>query len=652
MSIRRRRKEGEETAPTEGKWEGQVEEEEEEALLDLNDVTKEGKEKTKRQEKEDEKEEEEESDKDVMNDKAKKEHIKNNKEKEEEEDKEKHEDEQKEKDTEEKPLTEKEEEAQGKKKSEEENEGRAERQDVTLLPDSYWLTRIVYLRFLAFIYAVAFLVALHQNKQLIGDNGLLPVKNYMELVSKRVGNDWWERIKAAPTLLWLAEPWTTVDQWLDLIAGAGLTLACVVLLLGAGNVFIMLALWILYHSLVAVGQQWYGFGWESQLLETGLLGVWGVPLLSLRRLPTSSPPPLIMVWGLRWLIFRIMMGAGLIKVRGDPCWMDLACMNYHYQTQPVPNPMSYYLHQSPEAIHKLETLGNHIIELLLPFFTFLPRPFMITCGIGQIMFQVILIISGNLSFLNWLTIVPSLAYFDDRWYASLFSRATRRRVAHLQHLQQRDSPLVDPGNTRKAVNVSVGILLAFLSLPVVVNLLSSRQAMNTSFEPFRIVNTYGAFGSITRQRTEVVFEGTHHHDPDSPAALWEEYEFKCKPGRVDRTPCLISPYHYRLDWLMWFAAFQKFSDNPWLVHLAGKFLVNDKTASSLIAHNPFLGKEPPRFVRALHYSYNYTSVGSGSQDWYTRKLLGTYLPPLHISTLNPIFKRMGWSTLVKPPITT
>ncbi|XP_045122870.1 lipase maturation factor 1-like isoform X1 [Portunus trituberculatus] len=549
---------------------------------------------------------------------------------------------------------EKEEESQEKdKKSEEESEGRAERHDATLLPDSYWLTRIVYLRFLAFIYAVAFLVALHQNKQLIGDNGLLPVKNYMQLVAKRAGSDWWERIKAAPTLLWLAEPWTTqVDPWLDLIAGAGLTLACVVLLLGAANVFIMLALWILYHSLVAVGQQWYGFGWESQLLETGLLGVWGVPLLSLRRLPTSSPPPLVLVWGLRWLIFRIMMGAGLIKVRGDPCWMDLTCMNYHYQTQPVPNPMSYYLHQSPEVIHKLETLGNHIIELLLPLFTFLPRSFMITCGIGQIMFQVILIISGNLSFLNWLTIVPSLAYFDDRWYAGLFSRATHRRVAHLQHLQQRDSPLVDPGNTRKAVNVSVGIMVAFLSLPVVVNLLSSRQAMNTSFEPFRIVNTYGAFGSITKQRTEVVFEGTHHSNPESPSAVWEEYEFKCKPGRVDRTPCLISPYHYRLDWLMWFAAFQRYSDNPWLVHLAGKFLVNDKTVSSLIAHNPFLGKEPPRFVRALHYSYNYTSVGSGSQDWYTRELIGTYLPPLDISTLKPIFKRMNWATFVTPATTT
>ncbi|KAK8400889.1 hypothetical protein O3P69_002566 [Scylla paramamosain] len=607
MRIRRRRREGEET---ESRWEGQVEEEEEEALLDLDEVIKERREKIKERQQTEDEDEGEESDKDVNNEKAKKEHKKNKKEKEEEKGKERCEDEQKD-DIEEKPLMEKEEEAQEDKKSEEEHEGRAERQDVTLLPDSYWLTRIVYLRFLAFIYAVAFLVALHQNKQLIGDNGLLPVKNYMQLVAQRVGNDWWERIKAAPTLLWLAEPWTTVDPWLDLIAGTGLTLACVVLLLGAANVFIMLCpmdpLSLPRGCRPAVVWFWMG------VTATG----------------DSSPPPLVMVWGLRWLIFRIMMGAGLIKVRGDPCWMDLTCMNYHYQT-----------------------LGNHIIELLLPFFTFLPRAFMITCGIGQIMFQVILIISGNLSFLNWLTIVPSLAYFDDRWYAGLFSQATRQRVAHLQHLQHRDSPLVEPGNTRKAVNVSVGIMLAFLSLPVVVNLLSSRQAMNTSFEPFRIVNTYGAFGSITKQRTEVVFEGTRHTNPESPSAVWEEYEFKCKPGRVDRTPCLISPYHYRLDWLMWFAAFQRYSDSPWLVHLAGKFLVNDKSASSLIAHNPFLGKEPPRFVRALHYNYNYTSLGSGSQDWYTRELIGTYLPPLDISTLRPIFKRMGWDTLVRPATST
>ncbi|XP_071533654.1 lipase maturation factor 1-like isoform X3 [Panulirus ornatus] len=520
--------------------------------------------------------------------------------------------------------------------------------DVVLLPDTYWLTRIVYLRFLAFIYFVAFLVAFHQNKQLIGDRGLLPLKLHMEVLIKHIGSDWWKRIQAAPTLLWLAEPWNEVNPWLDGLAVVGMVVSSIVMVFGAANMFIMVLLWILYHSLVAVGQRWYGFGWESQLLETGMLGVWGVPLLSLAAIPEASPSSPVLIWGLRWLIFRIMLGAGMIKIRGDHCWLDLTCMNYHYQTQPVPNPMSYYLHQTPDWWHKTETFGNHIVELVLPFFTFLPRAFRITCGIGQILFQVILIISGNLSFLNWLTIVPSLAYFDDCSFSFLFSKSTKRKVFKLQQLQQEDSPMVDPGVARKTVNLLVTLLLGYLSMPVILNLISSRQIMNTSFDPFRIVNTYGAFGSITKERTEVVFEGTHSWNPDAADTVWHEYEFKCKPGRENRRPCLISPYHYRLDWLMWFAAFQSYEHNPWLVHLAGKFLVNDQEASSLIAHNPFLNQDPPKFVRALHYKYEYTILSSGDgKDWYKRKLKGIYLPPVDIRMLQPVFKRMQWKTLSK-----
>ncbi|CAL4061392.1 unnamed protein product, partial [Meganyctiphanes norvegica] len=431
-----------------------------------------------------------------------------------------------------------------------------EEKTTEIAPNTYWLTRIVFLRAIAFIYFVAFLIAFQQNKQLIGDNGLLPLKIHMQDMKKNIGKNWLDKLYAAPTLFWFAEPWNNIDIWLDIMAGLGLVLSSLVIITGAANVFIILTMWILYHSIIAVGQRWYGFGWESQLLETSLLAVWGAPLLSLNSLPKKTPPSWVMVYGLRWLLFRIMLGAGLIKIRGDKCWRDLTCMNYHYQTQPVPNPMSYYMHQAPVWWHMTETFGNHIIELVLPFFTFLPRIFRMIGGFGQIFFQIVLIISGNLSFLNWLTIVPSLAYFDDRFYECFFSKRTKEKIKEIQLLENSDSEKVKEGTIRKVINYGAAFLLAYLSLPVIVNLLSSKQVMNTSYDPFRIVNTYGAFGSVTKVRTEVIFEGTYGFDPDSPMAVWKEYEFKCKPGRVDRIPCLISPYHYRLDWLMWFAAFQ------------------------------------------------------------------------------------------------
>ncbi|KAI1233645.1 hypothetical protein IHE44_0004083 [Lamprotornis superbus] len=145
---------------------------------------------------------------------------------------------------------------------------------------------------------------------------------------------------------------------------------------------------------------------------------------------------------------------------------------------------------------------------------------------------------------------------------------------------------------RRVLNVSLGLLITYLSIPVVLNLLSSRQVMNTSFNSLRIVNTYGAFGRTHNSKSRE--KGTSSLDPNDPTAVWEEFEFKCKPGDLRRRPCLISPYHYRLDWLMWFAAFQTYEQNEWIIHLAGKLLAQEEETLSLLATNPFAGRDPPR----------------------------------------------------------
>jgi hypothetical protein len=325
-------------------------------------------------------------------------------------------------------------------------------------------------------------------------------------------------------------------------------------------------------------------------------------------------------------------------------------MNYHYETQPVPNPISYYLHQSPEIIHKLETAGNHIVELILPFLMLLPQPFCAINGILQILFQLILIISGNLSFLNWLTILPSIFCFNDKMVSWLFSNTTIENVKELQ--KEKDFIARPKGYyMRKVASISLAVLLAYLSIPVIQNLLSSKQLMNTSFDSLRIVNTYGAFGSITKERTEVIIEGTHDvgFGQDGEGAHWEEIEFNCKPGNVTRRPCLISPYHHRLDWLMWFAAFQNYQHNPWLIHLCGKLLAGDPTINELIAHNPFKDR-PPLYVRALHYRYKYTKIGSRAAKegkWWTRRRIGIYIPIIDKKALDPIMKQQNWKWFSK-----
>lgn len=514
---------------------------------------------------------------------------------------------------------------------------------------TYWLTRIVFLRFLAFIYLVAFLVSYNQNKELIGNRGLTPARNFLLNVGDQFP-DLYSRLLHVPTLLWFGSPWDDMDLLLDGIALTGAGLAMLVLVTGGANMVVMAMLWVLYHSLVSVGQTWFSFGWESQLLETGFLAIWCVPVIGWQRMPRKLPSPWVCVWGFRWLIFRIMLGAGLIKIRGDQCWRDLTCMNFFYQTQPNPNPLAYFAHQAPEGWHTFETFGNHVIELVFPFFTFVPhRSAWIFNGCFQIFFQFVLISTGNLSFLNWVTIVPSIWYLDDKFLALTFTDDSIREVNRLQKedkinkdLKKSRTPL-----PRKVVTALVACLLAYLSIPIVYNLASPRQAMNRSFDPLRLVNTYGAFGSVTKQRTEVVIEGTNSLNPNNPKSVWEEYEFKCKPGNVTRKPCTISPYHYRLDWLMWFAAFQQYQQNPWLLHLMGKMMENDPIVDSLIDRNPFKNRKPPKFVRAKHYKYSFTKAGgpAGSQGkWWTRQLIGEYVPNISLEMLGQVYKQYGWTT--------
>ncbi|XP_030067560.1 lipase maturation factor 1 [Microcaecilia unicolor] len=515
---------------------------------------------------------------------------------------------------------------------------------------TFWLTRIVLLRALAFIYFVAFLVAFHQNKQLIGDQGLLPCKLYLKNVQHYFGGKVnLASFSYAPTLLWFTD-WSSMDTSLDCLSLLGLAISAFVLLTGSANMIIMTVLWILYHSIVSVGQIWYSFGWESQLLETGFYGIFLCPLWTISKLPEHTPPPKIVIWAFRWLVFRIMLGAGLIKIRGDQCWRELTCMNYHYETQPVPNYIAYYMHQSPSWFHQMETLVNHFVELIAPFFMLLGRRMCIIHGIIQISFQVLLIISGNLSFLNWLTIVPSIACFDDASLGFLFDSKEAGVKDQVCKMQAKEVAGEKPPprwgcSVRQVMNISFGVLIAYLSIPVVQNLLNPKQLMNSSFSPLKIVNTYGAFGSITKERTEVILQGTHSEDPNDANTVWKEYEFNCKPGDLTWRPCLITPYHYRLDWLMWFAAFQTYEQNEWIIHLAGKLLANDSGALSLLQHNPFEGRNPPRWMRGEHYQYKFSKLGgkhATEGKWWIRRKIGPYFPSVNLQGLKKFFNSRDW----------
>jgi hypothetical protein len=269
--------------------------------------------------------------------------------------------------------------------------------------------------------------------------------------------------------------------------------------------------------------------------------------------------------------------------------------------------------------HRIEVLFNHLVELVVPFFVFGPRRARLVAGGLVVLFQVLLILSGNLSFLNWLTIAVAVACFDDGVLGRLLSTSLR---AHLE----RHVAGAEETKARRIAAYALASVVAFLSLDPVMNMLSPGQVMNTSFDPFDLVNTYGAFGSIGRERYEIVLEGTDD-DPADAAARWVEYDLKCKPGTPERRPCWISPYHYRLDWQMWFQDMPGAPVEPWFVRLVAKLLEGDPAARALLAPGPF-EDHPPRAIRARYYRYEFTRLGEPTPAWWKRALVGEYLPPL------------------------
>jgi Lipase maturation factor len=503
--------------------------------------------------------------------------------------------------------------------------------------EPYAVTRFVLLRMLGLVYFVAFLVTALQFKPLIGTDGLEPAGLFLHRVAAVLGSPA-AGFEKLPSVFWF----DCSNHAIAFVAWTGVLLSLAVLC-GVTNAVVMLVLWAMYLSITQIGQVFYAYGWEMQLCETGLLAVFLCPMKTLGPFRAPRPPPIVIVLA-RWLVVRVMLGAGFIKLRGDPCWKDFTCLVYHWETQPIPNPVSWLLNAAPLWFQKLGVAFNFLAEVIAPWFAFGPRRARIVAGTIFISFQIVLIVSGNLSFLNWLTIVPAIACFDDRALLWPLSQSWREPIASRFGLDPdlKAKTLAPTSKPQRAFAWSYAVVVGFLSMNPIVNLLSERQAMNESFEPLHIVNTYGAFGSVNRRRYEVIIEGTRDRRI-TPQTHWQAYEFPCKPGDPKRRPCWISPYHERLDWQMWFAAFEPVRAEPWLVHMVYKLLTGDRELPTLLAKDPF-ENTPPRWIRAELYLYHFTRPGDGSRAWWRRELVGPYLPPLneHSPSLVHFMIQHGW----------
>lgn len=478
--------------------------------------------------------------------------------------------------------------------------------------EAYVLTRWVFLRGLGAVYFCAFASLWPQVLGLIGSRGILPARDFLDAAAAQAGP---ERFRLVPTLFWLGAG----DHALRGLCAAGMLLS-LLLMFGVLPVPTLAGLWLLYLSLVSVGQDFLGFQWDTLLLETGFLAIFFAPLRVLPRFASETPPSRLALWLLRWLLFRLMCGSGVVKLAsGDPTWHHLTAMAFHYETQPLPTPLAWLLHLLPLSLQKFSTLAVLVVELAAPFLLFAPRRLRLA-GAGLLAgLQVLILSTGNFAFFNYLTIALCILLLDDAALRRLAPARLRRR------LPQEPEAWPAPPRARRWVLAPVAAVLLAVSVSQLAGgfgLPSPVQPLVAWQEPLHLVNPYGLFAVMTTSHPVISVEGS------DDGKTWREYGFRYQPQDVTQAPRWVAPFQPRLDWQLWFAALGSADQSPWFRAFLVRLLQGSPDVLGLLRTNPF-PHAPPRFVRATLYAYRFTDARTKRETgaWWQRRSLGLYFPP-------------------------
>jgi lipase maturation factor 1 len=471
-------------------------------------------------------------------------------------------------------------------------------------PTRFGATQWLFLRALALIYAVAFGSLAFQVSGLIGEHGLVPVTRFLSSVA-RTGSAL--RFLAVPSIFWLG----TDDITLVGLCFAGVIFSALLFITGfARGKFerlLLILLFVLYLSFASVGQEFLSFQWDSLLIEAGFLAIF----MGHGR---------IVPWLFRWLLFRLYFLSGAVKLlSGDPNWHNLSAVGFHWHTQPLPTMLAWYADKFPTGFQHFATAATLGIEIFMPFLTFFPRRMRLFGAWCLIGLQGVIFATGNYAFFNLLTLALTLFLFDDQALARFVPAANRGRFS--EGSESRIARF-------SAITVAVVVMLLGLShmfetftrrLPAPLNAALRYTA------PLQIVNTYGLFAVMTTQRIEIILEGS------ADGEHWQPYEFKYKPGGLNRAPAWVAPYQPRLDWQMWFAALSDYRTNPWFVNLAVRLLQGSPEVLALLGTNPF-PDQPPRYIRATAYEYTFTDFATRRRTgaWWKREPRGLYLPAVSL----------------------
>lgn len=510
-------------------------------------------------------------------------------------------------------------------------------------PPTYSWGRRWFLRTLGVIYLIAFVSLWVQVDGLIGSDGISPANQFLPAAHEQLGD---RAYSLLPTLCWF----NSSNAFLHFLCAGGVVLS-LLLIAGLVPMVSLIALFVFYLSLTIAGQAFLSFQWDILLLETGFLAIFLAPWQSWPKRGREPPVSRAALFLLKLLLFKLMVMSGVVKLTsGDDSWgwlnhsfhwSALTALDYHYWSQPLPTVFAWWADKSPEWFKHFSVAFCLAVEIIAPFFIWAPRrPRLIAAGL-IVFLQIVIAVTGNYCFFNLLTIALCLLLIDDATFP-LEGRASASPAS--QEPRPLDYSTVRcgaPGGRALPQRLSIltAIVVIIVTLPI------NAWLIFTAFEPdapwprplaavygrleaFRIVNGYGLFRVMTKDRREIVIEGS------ADGIDWLPYEFKWKPGDVKRAPGWCAPHQPRLDWQMWFAALGAPQQNPWFDGLVVRLLQGSRDVSRLLARNPF-PDQPPRYIRASFYRYRFTTVEEHRQSgaWWKRQELGEYLPTVSLDQL-------------------
>lgn len=469
--------------------------------------------------------------------------------------------------------------------------------------NSYRLVAALFLRLLATIYFIAFFTLTFQITGLAGENGILPLSPWLDYLFNDLG---WAAFVHFPMLFWFDQS----NIFLEFIAWAGCFFSLLLFfnLLPRLN---LILLFIFYLSLVKAGQTFLNFQWDGLLLEAGFLAIF------------LRPDSRVMIFLFRWLLFRLRFMSGISKLAmGDPAWLGMTALLYYFETQPLPHVGAWYFHNLPEILLITATVLVLIIEIIVPFMMFLPRKYRFFAAWITLGLQVLILISSNHNWFNFLSMALCLFLFDDKalkrvlpeWLELWLINGWRRR------LMKRPSRHAIHARYVLATTIILGGLLSIQLLIRNKHLDSISGQFSDVLQQWHIVNSYHVFPTMTTRQIELKIEGS------VDGAVWKEYEFNYRPHDLVTRPKIVLPHHPRLDWMMWFVPFHpRFLD--WFDSFLIALLDNSADVTAMLKTNPFKD-QPPRFIRVNTWHYEFTTAKEHERtgNWWKKTYLGPFYP--------------------------